>query len=175
MTDDDEAPPSRGGYGPDRRAFLNRMSLALSGLIGAAIGVPVIGFLLAPLFEASPRDWRPVGKVDAFRIGATIEVSFTDPSALPWAGLTAKMAAYLRRESASAFMAYAVNCTHLGCPVRWEERSTLFLCPCHGGVYYKDGTVAAGPPPNPLQKYPVRVRNGQVEIRTSPVAITRSV
>lgn len=72
-------------------------------------------------------------------------------------------------------MAYAVNCSHLGCPVRWQERSTLFLCPCHGGVYYKDGTVAAGPPPNPLQKYPVRVRNGQMEIRTSPVAITRSV
>lgn len=83
MTDNDEAPPNRAGYSPDRRAFLNRLSLALSGLIAAALGVPVIGFLLAPLFEASPRAWRPVGKVGTFRIGATVEVTFTDPSALP--------------------------------------------------------------------------------------------
>jgi menaquinol-cytochrome c reductase iron-sulfur subunit len=38
------------------------------------------------------------------------------------------------------------------------------MCPCHGGVYYKDGSVAAGPPPRPLERYPVRVQDGQVEI-----------
>ena len=34
----------------------------------------------------------------------------------------------------------------------------LFLCPCHGGVYYADGTVAGGPPPQPLFRYGVRDR-----------------
>jgi menaquinol-cytochrome c reductase iron-sulfur subunit len=46
------------------------------------------------------------------------------------------------------------------------------MCPCHGGVYYEDGSVAAGPPPRGLYQYPVRVNNGQVEIMASPIPIT---
>ncbi|MBS1607102.1 MAG: (2Fe-2S)-binding protein, partial [Bacteroidetes bacterium] len=42
----------------------------------------------------------------------------------------------------------------------------------HGGAYYPDGTVAAGPPPKPLVRYETRVRNGRIEIRTSPLPIT---
>ena len=36
---------------PDRRRFLTRLSLALSGAVGALLGVPVVGFLLAPLIR----------------------------------------------------------------------------------------------------------------------------
>ena len=84
----------------------------------------------------------------------------------------AKTAAWLRRESDQQFIAFAINCTHLGCPVRWLPNADLFMCPCHGGVFYKDGTVASGPPPKPLVTYPVRVRDGRVEILTSPLPIT---
>ena len=45
------------------------------------------------------------------------------------------------------------------------------MCPCHGGVYYEDGRVAAGPPPHPLTRYPVRVQNGEVAIRSDPIPI----
>jgi menaquinol-cytochrome c reductase iron-sulfur subunit len=48
------------------------------------------------------------------------------------------------------------------------------MCPCHGGVYYKDGAVAAGPPPHALFQYQVRIRNGKVEILTSALPIARS-
>jgi menaquinol-cytochrome c reductase iron-sulfur subunit len=68
-------------------------------------------------------------------------------------------------------MAFTVNCAHLGCPVRWLPDARLFMCPCHGGVYYEDGRVAAGPPPHPLERYPVRVNDGQVEIQTEPIPI----
>ena len=154
-----------------RRRFLARLSIALSGLIATAATAPVIGFLLSPLTRKPPRVWRPVGPVDTFAIGRTVNVTFEDASPLPWAGVTAHTAAWLRRDAAEHFTAFTVHCTHLGCPVRWVADAELFLCPCHGGVYYADGTVSAGPPPRTLPQYPVRVRNGEVEILTSPIPI----
>ena len=65
-----------------------------------------------------------------------------------------------------------LHCAHLGCPVRWVASADLFMCPCHGGVFYKDGRVASGPPPRTLATYPVRVRDGTVEILASPLPIT---
>lgn len=155
-----------------RRRFLARLSLALGSFSAAIVAAPVIGFLLSPLLKEAPETWRSVGAVDNFRIGETVEVSFIDTSPLPWAGVVSKTAAWLRRQNESEFIAFAVNCTHLGCPVRWLPEAGLFMCPCHGGVYYQDGKVAAGPPPKPLPQYPVQVRDGQVEIRTGPTPIT---
>ncbi|HYC31442.1 MAG TPA: Rieske 2Fe-2S domain-containing protein [Gemmatimonadales bacterium] len=156
---------------PARRRFLARLSLGLSAAVAAVMGLPVVGFLLSPLARKTPRVWRPVGPVERFPIGQTVDVSFEDASPLPWAGVTANTAAWLQRVDETSFVAYTVHCTHLGCPVRWVADAGLFLCPCHGGVYYADGTVSAGPPPKPLPRYPVRVRNGQVEIQTSPIPI----
>lgn len=135
----------------------------------------MVGFVFSPLLEKIAAKWIPAGKVDEFEIGKTVRVPFVDPSPLPWAGITAKSAAWLRRNSAQEFIAFSVNCTHLGCPVRWLPDAELFMCPCHGGVYYKDGSVAAGPPPKPLVRYEVRVVNGQVEIKSAPIPITTTL
>ena len=155
----------------DRREFLRGLTLGIGGVAAAIVAVPTLGFLLAPLWNRGPRIWRPVADASAFPVGATREVSFEDASPVPWAGVSAKTGAWLRRQSEERFVAFAVNCTHLGCPVRWVADATLFMCPCHGGVYYQDGTVAAGPPPHPLAEYPVRIRNGRVEILTSPLPV----
>ena len=129
------------------------------------------GFILGPLLAPEPDVWRAVGAVDSFKPGETVKVKFLDPSPVAWAGVTAMTAAWLRRLKSGGFVAFAVNCSHLGCPVRWLAQANLFMCPCHGGVYYADGNVAAGPPPRRLFNYPVRVRDGQVEILASAVPI----
>ena len=158
-----------------RRRFLGRISLALSGLAAAVVSVPIIAYLLSPLLEAAPDDWRDVGLVDAFRIGETVEVAYDDPSSLPWAGQTARTAVWLRRTSASGFTAFGLNCTHLGCPVNWRPDAQLFLCPCHGGVYYADGSVAGGPPPRALRQFNVRiVNNNRVQVQTHSLTQTIS-
>lgn len=154
-----------------RRQFLTRLSLAAGGLGAALIGVPIVGFLFSPLLKKEPEVWQPIGKVDDFKVGETTHVTFSDASPLPWAGVAAETAAWLRRTSDQEFTAFTINCSHLGCPVRWLPQAELFMCPCHGGVYNNDGSVAAGPPPQGLARYPVRVQNGQVEIRTTPLPI----
>ncbi len=153
-----------------RRHFLNSLTILAGSIAAAIVAIPSIAFLLG--LRKAPMVWRSVGKVDRFQVGTTVEVSFTDPSPLPWSGVTALTAAWLRRVDEQNFIAFAVDCTHLGCPIRWLPDADLFMCPCHGGVFYKDGQVASGPPPRPLIRYPVRVQNGYVEILTSPLPIT---
>ncbi len=155
----------------ERRRFLSLLSLGLGALAALAVAVPSAWFLLGG-FRKVPRIWRVVGKVENFAIGTTVEVAFLDPSPLPWSGVTARTGAWLRREAEQEFLAFSIDCTHLGCPVRWLQEAELFMCPCHGGVFYKDGRVASGPPPRPLVRYPVRARDGNVEILTSPLPIT---
>ncbi len=154
-----------------RRRFLSRLSIGLSALAGAVVGVPIVAYLLSPLLKPPQNTWVPIGPVDQFKIGETVQVALDDPSPLAWAGQTAKTAAWLRRETANGFSAFAVNCTHLGCPVNWRPSSGLFLCPCHGGVYYADGSVAGGPPPRRLFHYDVRVNGSNVEIMTGALPL----
>ncbi len=166
-----KSPSSSGPSGEtDRRCFLNRLSLALGSIMAAVMGLPSLAYLLG--LRQAPSEWRPVGKVEDFKMETTGSVTFMDPSPLPWAGVTARTAAWLRRTGPKDFVAFSINCTHLGCPVRWLPEADLFMCPCHGGVYYKDGRVASGPPPRSLIRYPVRVREGMVEILASPLPIT---
>lgn len=155
-----------------RRQFFSKLSIGLGGLGALLAGVPIIGFLFAPLFGKSPQAWQPIGAINDFEIGQTKLVTFQDPSPLPWAGVTARTSAWLRRESETHFVAFAINCTHLGCPIRWLQDASIFMCPCHGGVFYGDGRVAAGPPPHSLFRYDTRVRNGQVELLTGELPIT---
>jgi menaquinol-cytochrome c reductase iron-sulfur subunit len=161
----EDAPPD-----PARRRLLARVSVGL-GACCAGLALPMVGFVISPLLRPVPRVWRTVGRVDAFRIGETVNVQILDSSPLPWAGVTAHTAAWLRRKSHDEFVAFAVNCTHLGCPVRWLPSANLFMCPCHGGVYYADGGVAAGPPPGPLWRYPVRVQDDLVQVRADPLPL----
>lgn len=153
-----------------RRTFLTDVGLVAAGIAAAIVTIPAIAFLLG--LRKTSTIWRSLGHVDDFKIGETVEVSFSDSSSLPWSGVTAKTAAWLRRTDQNEFVAFAIYCTHLGCPVRWIPSANLFMCPCHGGVFYADGSVASGPPPKPLSTYPVRVNQGLVEIQTSPVPIT---
>jgi len=45
------------------------------------------------------------------------------------------------------FLVFAMNCAHLGCRGDMvSAQSGLFMCPCHGGVYYENGERASGPP-----------------------------
>ena len=156
----------------NRRTFIIRVLWVFGSLLGLLTMIPVVGALFAPLFAKTPQAWRAVGKIDDFEIGKTVLVKYKNALPKSWSGLSSESASWLRRNSKEEFVAFAINCAHLGCPVRWIADAEIFLCPCHGGVYNKDGSYAAGPPPRGLYKYPVRIKNNQVEIKTSPVPIT---
>lgn len=45
---------------------------------------------------------------------------------------------------------FAINCSHLGCPIGLNRDAKTFDCPCHGSRFHLDGTVLHGPAPAPL-------------------------
>ena len=155
-----------------RRRFLARLGVAAGSLITLMMGLPVIGYVLLPVSRKMHRQWVSVGSADRFTVGDTVLVSFENPSVTPWEGVTGKTGAWVRRVGDSDFIAFVLNCSHLGCPVSWEASPKLFICPCHGSIYYEDGSVAAGPAPFPLQRFKVRVLGGQVELESRPIPFT---
>lgn len=152
-----------------RRRFLNRLCIGLGVFSAAVVGLPVVHFLLDPLLAPRRFVWRRVGRIEDFKVGETAIVKMKDADPAPWAGKIAYTAAYLQRRHEKDFVAFSVNCQHLGCPVRWEKGARLFMCPCHGGVYYENGEVAGGPPPRALQQYAVRLNQGYVEVMPGPI------
>jgi Rieske Fe-S protein len=82
----------------------------------------------------------------------------------PSDGETAGVPCWVRNIDGAHFQVFAINCAHLGCPVRWFPQSNLFLCPCHGGAYYADGSRAAGPPERGMFQYRYKVDGGHLFI-----------
>ena len=109
-----------------RRNLLMNIGIALNALVGLAITVPVIGYVIGPSIR--------------------------------------KKGYYKSWLSDEVFQVFAINCAHLGCPVRWFPQSNLFMCPCHGGVYYQDGSRAAGPPDRGMFEYQWKLVNGELQI-----------
>ena len=148
-----------------RRWLLLKIGALFNAVVGVAVAVPVVKYLLSP---AKPDDayksWVSLGSVDAFPVGETRLAKFTNPVSQEWDGDTDRIACWVRHISQQEFQVFAINCAHLGCPVRWFPQAQLFMCPCHGGAYYADGSRASGPPERGLFTYDAKIVNGELQI-----------
>lgn len=155
----------------ERRRLLAGLSLGLGGLAATVAAIPIVGTLVAPVETGPQRAWRTVGRAGAWRVGEVRLVSFPGPRPLSYGGGVRDSAAWLRRDSDTGFTAFALNCTHLGCPVRWEAGAGLFFCPCHGGVFDDQGRAVAGPPRIGLRRLRTRVVRGEVQVEAAPIPL----
>lgn len=150
-----------------RRSMLMMLGTILNAVVAALVAVPLVGYLLSPLRRnnaGSSDAWIPLGPATQFPVGETRLVTYRNPVVRPWDGQTADIPCWVRRVADEKFQVFAVNCAHLGCPVRWFSQSGLFMCPCHGGAYYADGSRASGPPERGLFEYRHKLESGQLMI-----------
>jgi menaquinol-cytochrome c reductase iron-sulfur subunit len=159
-------PPEGKAAAHSRRAFLFKLSIGLNVAVGTVLAVPIVRYLIGSSLQkdANVGSWIGIGAANSFPVGETTLVDFQSPVTSLGDGQTAKVACWVRRISAQQFQVFAINCAHLGCPVRWFAQSKLFMCPCHGGAYYEDGTRAAGPPERGLFEYRIRLDGDQLLI-----------
>src|SRR5262249_12408987 len=136
---------------PERRTFLKWLTGWLGAVAAVALGAPFLGYLFG--VHKAPVRWHPLGPVTDFPRNQTRLVTFDNPIRQPWDGMVAHTEVFVRYEGrdeteadeakSHRFLVLAVNCAHLGCPVEWFQESGLFMCPCHGGVYYANGERAS--------------------------------
>jgi len=151
--------------GVSRRWFLLGLGAVFNGVVGSFLLAPIVRYLLSPVkSDSAYKSWVSLGLLDKYPVGETRIATFVNPFRREWDGETAGVACYVRRTAADKFQVFAVNCAHLGCPVRWFPQSQLFMCPCHGGAYYADGARASGPPERGLFTYEYKIVGSELHI-----------
>jgi len=161
--------------GLSRRGMLMKLGILFNGAVGVVLAVPIVRYILSPVIrERSPgyESWLSLGPLAQFPEGETRLATYRNPVANPSDGETANIPFWVRRVDAEKFQVFAINCAHLGCPVRWFPQSGLFMCPCHGGVYYSDGSRASGPPERGLFEYRYKVEHGKLLIDAGEMPTT---
>ncbi len=143
---------------PARRGFLGRAAMYLS--LAVAYGAAAAGAAryLYPLRRAAR--WRSlfVARLSAFSDGEV--KTLVDLRGTP---------VQIVREG-DRLRALSTVCPHLGCRVRWEAAEQRFFCPCHAGVFDREGRVVSGPPPRALDRYEVEVTDGSVYLKVKEPA-----
>ena len=154
--------------GMSRRTMLVKLGLLLNGIVGSVLAVPIVRYLVSPVTRERKigyESWLALGGLEQFPVGQTRLATYRNPVVNAWDGKTADIACWVRNVDDQTFQVFAINCAHLGCPVRWFPQSSLFMCPCHGGAYYQDGSRASGPPERGLFQYRYKIADGKLLIK----------
>lgn len=146
----------------DRRSllslFVNSMGVAMAGIMT----VPVVLHSLTPILKRrEAHDWRPLGPYQNYPIDKIVSVNVKISNEL---GSLNYKAVYVWRKHNENFVVYSRACTDLGCPLNFDPGSEWFFCPCHGGIFDKEGNRQAGPPQKPMWRYESRINNEILEI-----------
>jgi menaquinol-cytochrome c reductase iron-sulfur subunit len=154
--------------GISRRAMLVKLGLFLNSIVGVVLAVPIVRYLLSPVIREKKfgyESWLSLGALQQFPAGQTRLATYKNPVVNAWDGATGDIACWVRNVNGHTYQVFAINCAHLGCPVRWFPQSNLFMCPCHGGAYYQDGSRASGPPERGLFQYRYKIEDGKLLIK----------
>ena len=151
-----------------RRQMFMKIATLFNGVVGVLLAIPIVRYILSPVTRANAsgyESWISLGSIEQFPSGETRLATYRNPVAQASDGETAEIPCWVRHVDDSKFQVFAINCAHLGCPVRWFPQSGLFMCPCHGGAYYSDGSRASGPPERGLFEYPFKILDGKLQIQ----------
>lgn len=147
----------------NRRNFMSLATWAIGGLISLGMGIPAIAYIIGPALNRDrTQDWIRLGPVSKVELKTPTLFKFTIQRQTGWIVNEEEVSVYILTENGRDFIAMSNICTHLGCRVRWIADQEEFFCPCHNGVFDKQGKVVSGPPPRPLDRYEAKVENDQL-------------
>jgi menaquinol-cytochrome c reductase iron-sulfur subunit len=147
----------------DRRQFMSWVTGAISAIIGLGLGIPAIAYIVGPsLKKEEAQNWINLGSISKVELGIPTLFKTKIQRQTGWIVNEEEISVYILTENGRDFVAMSNICTHLGCRIRWIEDREEFFCPCHNGVFDKDGGIVAGPVPKPLDQFDTKVEDNQL-------------
>jgi menaquinol-cytochrome c reductase iron-sulfur subunit len=173
-----------------RRQWMANATIAISGVIGLVIAVPVVGSLI-PDVGAGGATWTPLDdngwkqlqsgtdKPIQIDINLKSKDAYLPEQSSPqsvW-GIKVKDPQKFMRDRTDlfgpggkdtlpypivnmGFVLFSPICPHLGCYFRYVPATGHFFCPCHGSEYDGYGAHLAGPAARGLDPLPLREQSG---------------
>jgi menaquinol-cytochrome c reductase iron-sulfur subunit len=139
----------------DRRAALTRFVRAGLALMTTTVA-GLVGLVASPPPADRARRWRRAASMFDLPAQAPLVTVVAERHDDGWFATRKHSVVFIDREG-DGYRALSATCTHLGCRVDYDAARQQYICPCHGGVYARDGRVVSGPPPRPLERVAVRV------------------
>ena len=150
----------------DRRTFFLTVIYGLWAAIGAALSLPAAIYLFLPPKLHKDQEWTEAGDVAKMEPNSPVEMVFRRNRIDGWRILSEKSTAWAVKLDGGEIVAFAPQCTHLGCAYHWDDPKKQFLCPCHTSVFSIDGKVVSGPAPRPLDRFEAKVQNNKLLLGT---------
>ena len=151
-----------------RRSFLNTLVVAGSAVIGLALGIPGVAYVIDPLLRGGGKKGRWI------RVATLESVGEDHPVAVPVLGEqvdgwtrqpNVRLGMVWLRKKGDHVVALTAECPHLGCKVGYDSGKKRYGCPCHDSAFSLDGHATGGPAPRGMDPLEVRVQGDQVEVR----------
>ncbi|MBO8177474.1 ubiquinol-cytochrome c reductase iron-sulfur subunit [Aeribacillus pallidus] len=148
-----------------RRQFLNYTLTGVGGFMAAGMLMPMVRFAVDPVLQPKGAgDFHPTKlKVDEIT-NEPQRVDFSYEQKDAWYVSEVTNTAWVYKNEKGEIVALSPICKHLGCTVNWngdQKHQNMFYCPCHNGLYEKNGKNVPGTPPTaPLDAYPTKVVDG---------------
>jgi menaquinol-cytochrome c reductase iron-sulfur subunit len=144
-----------------RRGFIAKSIYTVTTLISGVLAASV-GTYLGGTPKSDANTWTDAGETTELRPGSPQEITFERSTNDGWNVRTEKAAAWVILDEAGSLTAFAPACTHLGCAYRWESQKDLFVCPCHGSEFSKNGEVVTGPAERSLDRLATKVKGNRL-------------
>lgn len=141
-----------------RRQFLNYTLTGVGGFMAAGVLMPMVRFAVDPVLQkGADGDYVVTNQKIADITTEPVRVDFSFEQKDAWYVSEVTNTAWVYKNDNGEIIALSPVCKHLGCNVDWNTDAANpehFFCPCHNGLYTKDGTNVPGTPPiGPLDVY----------------------
>lgn len=134
-----------------RRFIKSLLGIGLSGFFISFI-YPIVSYLKPPEQKEIDVSSVSAGKLNDFESDSGKIIRFGNQPVL------------VVKTQAGDVKAFSATCTHLDCTVQYKKEMGVIWCACHNGKYDLTGRNISGPPPRPLDVYPVNIKGEEIII-----------